>query len=142
MTPALRACAALAILVTSVTDAETKQLVLNCQITEGGSERYLSTKILIDEDAGIVVYNYNEKTGTKLATPSEDCKGCYVDLTMKITMKNEKALLANDTTSAFVMTKRDGKFVHSFVSLLPLPDGNFLAFGNTLWGTCAKSPFD
>jgi hypothetical protein len=133
---------AILILVISATNAEAKQLVLTCQITQGASEPYRSAKILIDEDAGIVVYDFNEKFGVKLKLESKDCNGCYADLSMKITMKNEKVLVANNTTSAFVMTKHDGKFVHSFVTPLPLPDGNYAALGNTLWGACAKSPFN
>jgi hypothetical protein len=73
---------------------------------------------------------------------SEDCKGCYADLSMKITIKNEKVLVANDTMSAFVMTKHDGKFVRSNVMPFPLPNGDYAALGNTLWGSCARSPFN
>jgi hypothetical protein len=128
--------------VMNVSDADAKQLVLNCQITEGVSEPYRSPKILIDEDEGIVVYNFREKLGVKLTVQREDCKDCYVDLSMKITIKNEKVLVANSDTSVFVMTKHDGKFVHSFVTPFPLPDGNYTALGNTLLGTCAKTPFN
>src|SRR5258706_389952 len=86
----LRACAGLVIFVMNVPGADAKQLVLNCQITEGVPEPYRSRKIMIDEDAGIVVFGFNEKVGVKVAVQSEDCKGCYMDLSMKITMKNEK----------------------------------------------------
>jgi hypothetical protein len=142
------ACSGLVILVLNATQAEAKRLVLNCQITKGASAER-SPKILIDEDAGIVVYNFNE-SGFTIIARSQGCPGCYTNLDMKITMKNEKVLMAaNDPkdekeliATAFVMTKHDGKFVHSFVATSPLPDGNFLAVGHTLWGTCAKSPFD
>jgi len=130
--------------VINVPVADAKQLILNCQITEGVPEPYRSRKIkiLIDEDAGIVVYDFNEKVGFKVAVQSEDCKGCYIDLSMKITLRNEKVLLANSTTSAFVMTKHDGKFVRSDVTPLPLPNGDYAALGNTIWGPCTKSPFN
>src|SRR5258708_4316902 len=115
--------------VMNVTDADAKQLILNCQITKGVSPDR-SPKILIDEEAGTVVYNFNEKLGVGLIMLHEGCKGCYVNLSLKITTKNEKVLVANDPASVFVMTKHDGKFVHSFVAPFPLPDGDFLAFGN------------
>ena len=97
---------------------------------------------MIDEDVGIVVFDFSEKVGFKVPAESDGCKGCYLDLAMKITLKNEKLLLANDIQSAFAMTKHDGKFVRSSVTPVPLPDGNYAVLGNTLWGTCAKSPFN
>jgi hypothetical protein len=126
----------------NVTYADAKQLVLNCQITAGVPEPYRSRKIMIDEDAGIVVFDFNEKVGVKLLMESENCKGCYADLSMKITLKNEKLLLANNNYSAFAMTKHDGKFVKSSVMPVPLPNGDFAVLGDTLWGTCSKGPFN
>jgi hypothetical protein len=69
--------------------ADAKQLILSCQITDGVSDPHRSRNIMVDEDAGIVVFDFNEKVGFKVPSESDGCKGCYLDLSMKITLKNE-----------------------------------------------------
>ncbi len=122
----------------SFSGAQAKPNVLNCEIKEGAPKEYRSLQIMIDEAAGIVIYHF-QLVGTdpkRQVGPDQ-----YVDLSMKITMKNDKMIMANDESGAFVMTKHDGKFVKASVMLVPLPNGNFAALGNTHWGTCVKSPF-
>jgi hypothetical protein len=134
------------ILVPGVAEAEiaTGQVVLNCEIEEGAPEDYRATKIMIDETNGFVIYHFqhhNSSDPTRTIELEDGNKG-EVDFSMKITINNSRFIMADDMNGAFIITKHDGRFVHAFVNSIPLNDGNFVAFGNVHWGTCAKSPFD
>ena len=127
--------------------AEAKRIILNCEI-EGG---YGSTQIMIDEKEGIVIYHFQYLTGPgplqKFQYKGPLPKGVtskdeFIDVSMKITINTENFILANDESSAFIITKHDGRFVKAFVTPVPMGDGEWFAFGNTHEGTCVKSPFD
>ena len=143
--------AALAIVVPAA-NAEAKQIVLNCEIESGAPERYRSTQIMIDEDAGFVIYNFQHHKGSgplrKFRVEGPLLEGepreIIIDVSMKITESNDWYMLANDDKGAFVITKHDGRFAYSFVIAFPTNDdaGIWIPFGNTHLGTCAKSPFD
>jgi hypothetical protein len=107
-------------------------LVLHCKITEGA--QIPSVTILVDEAESIVVYG-----GARSQIGGSS--GALIDLSMKITLRDDRVIVANDTRGAIVITKHDGKFVHSFVTAIPLPNGNYGMLGNTIWGECTKSPF-
>ena len=123
-----------------------KELILNCEIEEGAPARYASTKILIDEERGIVVYHFNlegkDLNPLRLTIDDTGAARGYFDLSMKISISTPQFLMANDIEGAFLITKRDGKFVHAFVSPFHANDGNVYAMANTHWGTCSKSPFE
>lgn len=141
--------AALAIVVPAA-NAEAKQIVLNCEIESGASERYRSTQIMIDEDAGFVIYNFQYHKGSgplrkfRMEGPllEGEPREITLDVSMKITVSNDWFILANDNNGAFVITKHDGRFAHSFVTPLSTNDGIWITFGNTHLGTCGRSPFD
>lgn len=117
-----------------------QEIVLDCKIEEGAPQGFDSTQIMIDEYRGIVVYHFGGNLNPIVISSAGGIKN-YIDLSMKININDDKFLVASDDNGAIVITKHDGKFVNSFVSPVPLPDGNWFAFGNTLWGTCAKNPF-
>ncbi|WP_316978870.1 hypothetical protein [Shumkonia mesophila] len=125
--------------VASTAYADAKRIVLNCTIEEGAPQAYRSIQIMIDENIGIVIYNY-QLVGDNYNR--EINKDTFIDLSMKISINDSKFMLANNSSGAFVITKHDGRFVHAFVTPIPAKDGNWVAFGNTHWGTCARSPFD
>lgn len=127
------------IIVAATAHAEAGRIVLNCMIEEGAPEAYRSIQIMIDEDQGIVIYNY-QLIGHD--HKREIQKDTFIDISMKISINDSNFILANDSSGAFVITKHDGRFVHSFVMPIPTKDGNWVAFGNTHWGMCSKSPFD
>jgi len=120
-----------------------QEIVLNCEIEEGSKAPYDSTQIMIDEYRGIVIYHFNYTGGNlnPIRVYHSDTGNQYIDLSMKISKKSDDFIVANNDDGAIVITKSDGKFVNAYVSPVPLLDGNWFAFGNTIWGTCAKSPF-
>ena len=65
-----------------------------------------------------------------------------MNTSMQITTANDNFIIANDQSGAFSINKRDGTFSKSFVSPVPLKNGQWFVFGNTHSGTCAKSPFN
>jgi hypothetical protein len=125
--------------------AEAKPISLNCNIEEGASVADKYTQITIDEDAGTVIYN-SHLTGPdpikEYQVKGPIPKEIKIDVSMKITANNEKFIYANDKQSVFILTKHDGQFAYSFVTAVPVSEGNFLAFGNTHSGTCVNSLFD
>jgi hypothetical protein len=99
---------------------------------------------MIDEEKAIVIDNFQSNKGVthfqKFRSQSGD--EVTLDISLKITVKSAQLILAHDDNGAILITKDDGKFVRSFVTPFPLNDGKWVAFGNTLWGTCTRSPFN
>jgi len=117
-----------------------REIVLNCEIEEGGPQQYRSIQIMIDEHRGIVIYNFHLPAMNDFNPVRRSGPG-YIDLSMKITMNDEKLIMANDDSGAFVMRKHDGRFVKAFVTPVPTKDGSWFALGNTHSGKCVKNPF-
>jgi hypothetical protein len=136
---AVFACAAMSATLMQLADVEAKQLVLNCDISEGAPEGYRSIQIVIDEEKKFVIYN-SQLTGTNPLRQVGE--GQYVDLSMKISLNNAKLLMANDVSGSFLMTKSDGHFVHAWVVPIETKAGAYIPFANIHSGTCAKGPFD
>jgi hypothetical protein len=117
--------------------ADAKQTVLSCKIEEGSSAKYDSTQIMIDEEERQVIYHFQLVGADPIRKLGE---GSFVDLSMKITINNDKIVMANDASHVFVMTKHDAKFVHAFVMPIPTPDGNFAAFWKHSLGNVHQEP--
>lgn len=117
------------------------EIVLSCEIEEGVPKGSESIQIMVDESRGIVVYNFHLPSIREF-NPIRKIGNNYIDLSMKITLHNDAVIQASDTNGVFAITKSDGKFVYSFVSPFPLNNGEWLAFGNTHRGKCARSAFD
>jgi hypothetical protein len=116
--------------------SDAKPIVLNCEIHEGAAEGYRSVQIMVDEENGIVIYNY-ERIGPEYKRKTE--KG-YIDLSMKISFSDDKQISANDNSGAFIMTKQDAKFAKAWVIGVPL-NGSVFPWGNVHLGSCVKNPF-
>ncbi len=137
--------------VLQVGKAEAKRMVLNCDIEEGSPQPHDSTQIMIDEDEEIVIYHFQFFTGRgslqnfRVEGPLPEgvtSRDMLIDRSMKITINTKNVIQANDASGALIITKHDGRFVYAFVTPILTKDGNWVPFGNTLRGTCTKSPFD
>jgi hypothetical protein len=115
--------------------------VLNCKIEEGAPKGSDTTQIMIDEEKGVVIYHYQWIGPDHIRTIQRDGQTLYIDTSMKITIKDARFIKANDESGAFVITKHDGRFVHAFVTPVPLPAGEFFAFGNVHSGVCSLNPW-
>ncbi len=99
--------------------------VLVCDIEQTG---YEPIKILIDEQNGVVVYNYQYKYS--------------VDFPLHITLNNDDMIIANDNSTVILITKNDANFAVGWITPFPKSDGTFGVFSNALNGRCSVSPFD
>jgi len=138
--------------------ADPKQMVLNCKIEHPAPERL--TQIMIDEDAKIVIYDYQkfkampnfkdkfyfkgkDQPRPVIELKLDDGQTVYGDPSMTITTNDKQHIAANNSSDTILITKHDGRFARSYVVLLPAKSGkDMFPAGDTHLGTCSRSPFD
>lgn len=118
-----------------------RELVLACEIKEGSIPGYKSIQIMVDEQRGIVIYNFQMPASNDL-NPIRKINENYIDMSMKIVSTSDNIITATDLNGILAINKRDGKFVHSYVTSIPTKNGSLVSVPNTHSGTCAKSPFN
>ena len=120
-----------------------QEIVLDCKI-EGAPRGWDSTQIMIDEHRDIIIYGFQLPANRGSYNPIHRVgKGSgtgYIDLSMKITMNNDNFIMANDTSGALVINKHDGRFVKSFVTLIPVTIGSWFAEATRLRESAPKAP--
>jgi hypothetical protein len=142
----LRSCAIrtahLAVAALIATAAQGAPLVLSCKVESGAGSPDAPMQIMIDEEKGIVIYNYQWVGPNPKKQVNVDGRHGTIDQSMKVTANNSKFLVASSFNGTFVITKEDARFAYAYAMPFPSNAGNWIALGNTHMGSCVKSPFN
>lgn len=120
-----------------------RELVLNCTV-EGAAEPYTDIQIMIDHYKQILIYNFQltDNDYSPIMIAKSNGERTYLNLSMQIVTNNEDMILATGIGDGIIIIKRNGKFVHTFVTSIPGKNGLVYAFANILRGKCVGSPFE